>query len=258
MKFEGNWKMCQASGLEDLFLKECVKLCSDEEEFAVFKRNSIFTKIIGNDIRKKQISDVWYDFVKDTNLIDYLKKFKTNDIFGYPITYMYPKTGLISPGTLCFMSVLHDINTRLIDVKGKVVCEIGSGYGGQSKIFLDYGASEVQLIDRTETLSLARKYLSKFSYNRLRYSTINEIPEQEYDLVVSNWCLSELDRQGTKFYLDNVISNSQNGYFLVNYRNSKDRDWLLSELKNVFSNVTIEEEVPKTNENVNHVITCSK
>ena len=258
MKFEGNWEMCQSSGMEDLFLQECMKLCSDDEAYRVFKRNHIFTKIIGNDIRQKHISDVWYDFVKDTNLMNNLKKFKTNDLFGYPVSYMYPKTGLISPGTLCFMSVLHDINTRLVDVKDKTVCEIGSGYGGQSKIFLDYGASKVQLIDRKETLSLAQKYLSKFRYKRVQYSTTNEIPEQEWDLVVSNWCLSELDREGAKFYVDNVISKSQNGYFLVNYRNPEDREWLLSELKNIFSNVTIEEERPKTNENTNHVITCSK
>jgi len=256
--FKGEWEMCQEDGLEDLFLKECEKICLDESKFANFKRSPIFTKIIGNDVRSKDISDIWYAFLKNTEMMEKIKKYKTNDIFGNPICYYYPKTGIISPGTLYFLSITHDINTRLVNIKNKKICEIGSGYGGQSKIFLDYGCKEVDLIDRKQTLGLAKKYLDMFKYKNTCFHPTTSIPEKEYDIVVSNWCVSELDKKGASFYLDNVIKKSQYGYFLTNHRSEEKKDWFIGELKKIYSNVVIEEENPKTNEKTNYAILCKK
>jgi len=256
--FKGEWEMCQKDGLEDLFLRECENICLNESKFMNFKRNHIFTKIIGNDVRPKHTSDVWYTFLENTEMMENIEKYKTNDTFGNPSRYCYPKTGIISPGTLYFLSITHDINTRLVNIKDKKICEIGSGYGGQSKIFLDYGCQTVDLIDRKQTLGLASKYLNMFGYENVCFHPTTNIPEKKYDIVVSNWCVSELDEEGASFYLDNVIKNSQYGYFLTNYRSKEKKDWFIGELRKIYSNVIVEEENPKTNEKTNYAILCKK
>ncbi len=257
VEFSGEWAGGIVSNLEDSFLAECERICSNKILFMNFKRNVIFTKVIGNDIRAKSVADVFYESIKNTELIKDIKKYKTNDLIGTPDLYEYDNIGKISPGTLTFLSVLNDINNRLVNIKGKSVCEIGSGYGGQAKIFLDYGVDSMDIIDRKQTLGLASKYLGFFKYNNLTCHSVDNIKLKTYDVVVSNWCLSELDRQGMKFYIDNVISKSKNGYFLTNFRDSEgNHDWLKNELTNIFTDVSIEDENPKTNAADNYVFLC--
>jgi len=257
-KFKGSWSRCQEDGLESLFLNECIEICSNPDKFNSFKRNNIFTKIIGNDVREKVVSDIWYDFLKNTKMFDNIEKYKQNDIFGQPILYEYPKIGQVSPGTLCFMAIAQDISTRLIDIENISICEIGSGYGGQAKIFLDYGCLNVDLVDREQTLSLAKKYLGNFNYDNVEYFTTNKIPDKHYDLVVSNWCISELDKEGIQFYIDYIVSKSNYGYFLTNFRRDNELEWFIQKLELVFSEVRVEEEQPRTNENINYAILCKK
>lgn len=255
-KFEGEWHGGIVAKLEEEFLAECLRISSHKNLFMNFKRNGSFCKVIGNDIRSKPISDKWYEYLENTDLLKNIKKYKTNDIIGNPLLYNYEKTGMISPGTLCFLSVLNDINTRLVDIKDKKVCEIGSGYGGQAKIFLDYGVESMDIIDRKETLTLASKYLGVFKYNNLTCHTTDNVKVKNYDVVVSNWCLSELDKTGMKFYIDNVISRSKHAYFLTNFRGGDREDWLKENLSKIFDSVTVEEELPKTNEIQNYVFLC--
>ena len=187
-----------------------------------------------------------------------IDKYKNNDAVGNPLFYHYEKTGMISPGTLCFLSVLQDIKTRLVDPHGKSVCEIGSGYGGQANIILKYGVKSMDLIDRAQTLGLAKKYLSLYKHPNVSFHDTESIELKEYDLVVSNWCLSELDRKGIKFYIDNVIKTCNYGYFLINFRDENKQQWMIDELNKIFSNVVLEEENPPTNEIKNYVLLCSK
>jgi len=258
IKFDGEWHAGIVANLEDAFLQECVNICHDKQKLLNFKRNNIFCKVIGNDIRRKDISDVWYNFLENTELMEDIAKYKNNDAVGNPLFYSYEKTGMISPGTLCFLSVLQDIKTRLVDPKGKRVCEIGSGYGGQANIILKYGVKSMDLIDRPQTLALAKKYLSLYKHSNVSFHNTESIEAKEYDLVVSNWCLSELDRKGMQFYIDNVIKTCNHGYFLINFRDESKQQWMIDELSKNFSKVILEEENPPTNEIKNYVLLCSK
>ena len=256
VSFKGNWDAASQGNIEELFLRECHHICNNKASFLNFKRNFIFTKVIGNDVRSKDISDVFYGYIESTDLIKDIQRYKKNDLIGNPVLYEYEKTGPVSPGTLCFMSILNDVNTRLVDVSNKSVCEIGSGYGGQAKILLDYGVKSIDLIDRPETLGLAKTYLSLFKHPNVSFHTVDAVPVKEYDLCISNWCLSELDYEGMNFYLDNVVSKSEAGYFLTNFRDDEKQKWLLTKLEEIFEDVSIEPEIPRTNENDNFVFLC--
>ena len=75
--------------------------------------------------------------------------------------------------------------------------------------FVKKGKEGINQIDRK--MNSFRKSPPKF------IDGIPIVQIKDYDLVVSNWCISELDKIGMIFYLDNVISHSKHAYFLTNF-----------------------------------------
>ena len=41
--------------------------------------------------------------------------------------------------------------------------------------------------------------------------------DKEYDMCISEYCISEFDIPGQEFYIDNVIGKSKNVYLLINF-----------------------------------------
>jgi hypothetical protein len=90
--------------------------------FNNFKQNEIFRRIIGNDVRSKHIADQYYNKIRNSYLMKDIEKYKSNDLYGSPYLYNYPEIGLISPGTLYFLSILLEINELLLDIGGLNIC----------------------------------------------------------------------------------------------------------------------------------------
>lgn len=250
-KFNGKW----LPESED-YKKICLKLLNDLKDF---KRNNIYSYFVGNDLRSNSIANDFYNFIKleyPTLLIsDNINKFSCNDKIGAPNLYRIEKI-IISPGTLRFMKVLGDVFK--IDPKINKIIEIGSGYGGQALIFKKYNENiDYSIIDIPESLSLAKSYL-KVNEVEVKSISIDSISlEDKYDLVISDYCLSELDYDEVKFYADNVISKCNYGYFTVN-NNGESLEKLIYLLKKHFSFVDVSEEKPKTSHHKNHIIICKK
>jgi hypothetical protein len=250
-EFKGRWVAEQG----DLFFKTCEELVNNERSFNSFKTHPIFCGFIGNDTRTKEQAT---KFLANINkeLLNSINKYKTNDILGSPPLHYFEETGYISSGTLYFLSILSRIINTIGDIKNKKICEIGSGYGGQAKIILDYGVESYTCIDHEYPLKLATKYLSTFNYSNITYVNNKNVEEYSYDLVISNWCLSELDIEGIDFYLKNVISKSKNGYFEMNMESRVTKDWLLSKLNKIFIDVIEIPEVVSTGGPVNFLLIC--
>jgi SAM-dependent methyltransferase len=255
---EGNWIPKQTTG--NPFFDECAIIVDDEELFKIFKQNPTFCSIIGNDVRSKDISDKLYNRVRQTEIYSDIEKYRTNDIIGTPVLYNYSDIGLISPGTLYFMDVLNDIKNKFGNIHDFNILEIGSGYGGQAKILLDYGVKSYTCIDVNEPLNLCRKYLSNFKYTNVDFMVTEAVEYNtfdQYDLVISNWCLSEFDIEGIQYYISKIINFIPNGYFLMNIWDSERKQFIIDALSTKFM-VSVEEEDTKTNPNNNFLLTISK
>ena len=230
------------------FVVECDKICDNEELFKNFKRNGVFCGIIGNDVRDKNTSDQLYNKLKGTKIFNDIDTYKTNDIYGNPVLFEYPEIGHISPGTLYFMDVLNDIKDKIGDISNLNIVEIGSGYGGQAKILLDYGVKTYTCIDLKEPLRLCEKYLNLFNYNNVHFINTDKLDGldeyffEQYDLVISNWCLSEFDIDGMSYYINKIIKNVHRGYFLMNIWDKERKEYLINTLNNLFTKVNIYEE----------------
>lgn len=254
--FSGTWNAYETMG--DNFLTACYNIVNDPAEFKSFKQNAAFRSIIGNDVYGRNVSDAIYDnIVNDVDIMNNIEQFKTNDLYGNPNLYDYPGLGMISPGTMYFINILKDLQANFGDLTNFNIVEIGSGYGGQGKIILDSGIESYSMIDLEPTLNLCKHYLNLFDYDNVNYQTSDNIKQQSYDLVISNWCLSEFDEAGMEFYIETVIKHCNNGYFLMNTWDSR-KQFIISALKPYFSSVEEFPEFPKTHSNPNWLLVIKK
>jgi hypothetical protein len=117
--------------------------------------------------------------------------------------------------------------------------------------------SKYTCIDIPEAIELIRDYLDYFEMlDGVELQTTNDVKEDKYDLVISDYCLSELDSNGVDFYIENVIKDSKYGYFTIN-AGAPVRDHLLKRLNEVYNSVNIEPEIPATSKHKNEIIFCS-
>jgi phospholipid N-methyltransferase len=183
------------------------------------------------------------------DLLNNIAKIKENDLYGNPDTVEYENIGKVSPTTLRYAKVLADLLNMFHSLNGLKIAEIGVGYGGQCRIINSISKpKEYTLVDIKPALMLAQTYLDSYVLSSmLNYKTMDELAEENYDLVISNYAFSELKRDIQNVYLDKIILNSKCGYITYNemtpsYFETYKRD----ELVKIIPNSHIVEEVPLT------------
>jgi len=254
--FSGTWNAYETMG--NSFLTACQNIVNNPEEFKVFKQNAAFRSIIGNDVFERKVSDSIYDnIINDNDIMANIDLFKTNDLYGSPNLYDYPMLGSISPGTMYFINILKDLRDKFGNLTDFNIVEIGSGYGGQAKIILDSGVKSYSMIDLEPTLNLCKYYLSLFNYDNVKFQTADNIKQNSYNLVISNWCLSEFDESGMQFYIETIIKHCNYGYFLMNAWDHR-KQFFIDALKPYFSSIEEYPEFPKTHSNPNWLLVIKK
>ncbi len=213
---------------------------TDDDIYPFFAQKAAKYEYIFNTFRLSPIIRRIYEHVSKENgwrLIDIIdsnadvkfssenwERFIKNDQFGDPekFEYIINNSGggvNIAPTTLRYVKVLQDILCLYEKENIKTIAEIGIGYGGQCRIVMDYLKNrEYSLIDLPEVLGLAKVYLSKFVIPGEIYYVdgTRDMPRKEYDLVISNYAFSELNRDVQNFYLGRVIDTSKAGYITWN------------------------------------------
>ena len=105
------------------------------------------------------------------------------------------------------------------------------------------------MLDLPPVLNLVQKYLSHFEINTaIKSLDVSRLmPNQEYDLVVSNYAFTELRRDIQENYLENVIRKSKRGYITYNDINPADfNSYKLDELKAIIPNLKVFQEIENT------------
>jgi putative sugar O-methyltransferase len=202
----------------DNYKSICINAAENDEIFKNFKSNYHYNGILEH-VNKEQ-GQLYLNYIEKNfpNFVDYLDKFKKNDLYGGSKLSNY-NIGYISPSTLRYIKVFSDLNKLFGDLSEKKIIEIGVGYGGQCLIINQiFSPKEYALLDLNEALMLSEKYLkiNEVSHKIIKIEELENL-EEEYDLVISNYAYSELDKSLQDLYYEKIIKNSKNGYFTLNF-----------------------------------------
>jgi putative sugar O-methyltransferase len=198
----------------------CKMATISDFHFDFFKKDQAYTEILEH-VNQEQ-GQMYKDYL-DIHFSDYktkLDKFKENDIHGSPAVFNYNDIGLISPTTLRYIKVLSDLKNLYGSLDNFNIVEIGVGYGGQCKIITDFfNISKYYLIDLDEATDLALKYLNKLNVSKAEAMRFDEIDtvNLKFDLVISNYAFTELNRDIQDIYLKNIVTQSSRGYITCNF-----------------------------------------
>lgn len=255
-QFEGKWLPNVRQQRQHEFELACDEIVRNNLEN--FKRHPIYTRIIANDVRDRNVAFSFFDYLMrkhPTLLGKYEFGFSINDMIGKPNIFVINDLK-VSPGTLRFIKVVGDILS--IDPNIKKIVEIGAGYGGQCLTFkVNDPDINYTIIDIPASLRVSNFYLT--THNIIHRSVSSEKIEidDEYDLCISDYCLSEFDEKGAKFYIDNVLSKCKYAYVTSNSLGMTLYQ-LLTLLHDVFTEVSVMPEVPKTSDHNNYIFICKK
>lgn len=209
----------------DSFGKVCGEIVGNNEIFKNFKSNPVYMGALEH-VSCKQ-GKGYIDEINNIlpSIFQTLDKFITNDKIGNPNTCYYEELKMnISPTTLRYIKVLCDLINHFGSLDNMDIVEIGCGYGGQCKIINDvFKFRSYTLIDLPEVLRLSNKYLKMFDINVILRDVKYDfnIP---YDLCISNYAFTELDRETQVFYADKIIRNSTKGYFTCNFMGDRESE----------------------------------
>jgi len=242
------------SGIYGDYLLICKLAVDHDDIFKVFKRAKDYRVVLEHSSEKQ--GQLYLNIIKkEESLLKYFSIFKENDKFGCPLKYNYD-IGIFSPTTLRYIKVLMDLKIFFKDLNDLNIIEIGVGYGGQCKIISDvFKPASYSMVDLYLVLQLAKKYLSNFNVQNVIYLTPQQINNKKsYDLVISNYAFSEIEKSLQDDYIQNILAFSKRGYLTCNYDgiSAPDSPYNKEELFRILSrwhSVEITDEEPKTGQN---------
>lgn len=203
------------------YLQVCEDAARSEELLLKFKRHPHYMSVLEH-VSEQQGREYLAEIVKSNVSIA-----PVDDSLGMPITYDYGSYfGCISPTTLRYMKVLCDLYGLFGSLNGLEIAEIGCGYGGQyvvaAKSFPDI--KSYTMIDLPAPCRLITAYINKCAAStthKLPAHTVIDTDHVEgkgkmYDLVISNYALSECSEEVIDNYFECILNRARQGYITVN------------------------------------------
>ena len=219
-RFSGGGTSMSDRGLYPLL---CYLASKDDKTFRTFKSNKIYQKVLEH-VSEKQGSE-YLNVIREYGMLSLedWQEFMKNDSYGTPVKFTYNLMGkdiTLSPTTIRYAEVLCDIMHMFDFDNIKSIAEIGIGYGGQCRLIrTKLPEAMYTLFDLPEALGLSEKYLTNYAECRenIRYVDGGHIYLNEnWDLVISNYAFSELQRDVQDMYLEKIIMKSKRGYITYN------------------------------------------
>lgn len=206
-------------------------LDTDPSIFATFKSNTYFNDILEHTDKtfgERYEALVHSEFNEDPKyFLDIVAK---NDAIGSPIKETFSGIDM-SPSNLRYIYHALLLKSKIFSwfpaKKDIRILEIGGGYGGLclylTSVLTEYNV-DYTIIDLPEPSRLQNKFLEKVGVENARsvsYNSIDDIAKQKFDLVISNYCLSEISLENQEEYFKKLIVNCDKKFFIWNYLTRK-------------------------------------
>jgi hypothetical protein len=214
----------------------------NETFFNIFKSHPYYNNIVG--MSELWQAEIWYNNIKNNypDIYEKIKLFSLNDKYGSPSLWTSPDNIIISPNTLRFINTLIEIETFFNFKNQKLkIAELGIGYGGLCYVLnAYYNIDSYCLIDLPNVYKLANKYLSLLSIK-----TQTDVFEENSDLFISEFCLSEFDDEDIINFYNQYMLKCKNAYLHMNLHDVERKNKFLNLISNHFD-YKIMDEYPKT------------
>jgi hypothetical protein len=241
------------------YLQIIANAADNEESFAKFRSNREYRQILEH-VSKSQ----GYEYLRKIMLsTSELKKLISEVTFlntcGLPLVYFYPRLGFLSPTTLRYCKVFDELNRLFPNIAQMNIAEIGGGFGGQAAVLRKLsGFKSYTIYDLPEVHELQSKFLkANNSESGVLYADGRLAPSGNFDLVISNYAVSELKRELQVAYFENIVKASTHGYLTWNLISQNRLGGLsVNEVLQYIPGANVTEESPLTDEG-NVLITWS-
>ena len=207
--------------LDSKYLDLCNKAGSNSEIFKNFRNLPDYKNILEH--VDKDLAIRYYENIQqisslsDTDIFNICKRLSK---VGNPeLVKIINSQDPISTTSLRYLNVALQIKNEFKQKDFKRVIEIGPGYGGQSIILQEFfKIDHYSFIDLPDVNKLIRKFIGansvQFSYNTgILEDNFND---EKFDLVISNYAFSELNRNLQKKAINEIINNSKFCFMINN------------------------------------------
>jgi hypothetical protein len=209
----------------------CLRASVDDQVFKSFRSNKTYQKITAFNCEiVSQPYRSWLANRPEVGIMDL-------DYFGGPSLLKNGKS---------FCSLRYSVTTQVMEDYGLLrdgmkICEIGGGWGGQAlAISKKYKVDRYRIYDLFGPSQLQKKILDEYADNikEAECGTLAYHDDcEKYDLVISNYALSELDTEFVKVYADKVISRADTGYFEMTLQRGNPKCPQVPQMKQILTDV---------------------
>lgn len=198
------------------YLNVCEAAYKDNAVLNSFRQNAAYKKILEH--TSVEVAENYLKNIKrDTPwLLYFWKCFEPNDSIGTP-TKNRIGNYFCSTTTIQYLGVMSDLINRFGDFNGQSIVEIGGGYGGQCRMFnAIFDVYCYEIFDLPQVGMLQKAYLRNFPMTEFSINSFDNIKEDQFDLVISNYALSEILEPLQSIYVEKILLNSKKGYITCN------------------------------------------
>lgn len=204
---------------EDEYTSFCEMASTQDEVFQTFKCDPRYRKVLEHVTPAEGLAYLNLIVQNYPFLGTFLDAFRSNDSVGAPIMHDFGEPfGSWSPTTFRYAKVAGDLLTMFENLEGFDIAEIGAGYGGQCLLLSKLLRwRSYTIFDLPSVQKLQRRYLSEFGVPNVAFESVEKLERGKgYDLVISNYALSECARAVQDRYLEKVLDGSSRGYLTCN------------------------------------------
>jgi len=226
----------------------CLDAAASVSTFRHFRRIRDYTAILEH-VTPEQGRAYLSRVAHRPELLAALPRFGRNDEAGSPRLHDFSPHGRFSPTTLRYVKVLCDLLDRFGPLEGLSICEIGVGYGGQCRVVGEWSRpAEYCLVDLRPALGLAERFLDQFVLPMpIDLRTLNTLRSRDWDLVISNYAITEMPRDVQDAYMERVVRRSRRGYVTFNRINPPEfRSLEVDDFLRAIPGAEVSEEIPLT------------
>lgn len=223
----------------------CKRAANEDAVFSSFKSNLSYKDIVQ---AVSPYDGYRYYMLLSERSKNQIGKFSRLDSLGSPELFDYP-FGRFSPTTLRYVKVLEDLIHYGLD--GSRIAEIGAGFGGQyAAIRQEAKPASYDFFVLKEVLQLIEKHTNKLGLNDIPISYESNLEDsstsREYDLLVSNYAISECSKEVQNVYMDKIVKSSKRGYITFNHLRGCTLTEFINKLESMNKIVSVHEEDPQT------------